>query len=123
MLTRLGEIRAFSSLFTPNVNNRLLLACHYTYSSESEYETGSTTGDPMGDAEMVDMADETEAKVEQEMQPISLDVFQFVKTSQSQHGLKHNDYSRYRPVLTSCLSLLGMPCQDSPCMLMICIFL
>lgn len=45
----------------------------------------------MEDTEMKEATEEGEA-----VASIALDVFQFVKIAQSQHGLKHNDYARYR---------------------------
>ena len=45
----------------------------------------------MDDTEMQDPSTEAEP-----LPPITLDVFQFVRIAQSQHGLKHYDYARYR---------------------------
>ena len=28
--------------------------------------------------------------------PVSLEIFQYVRQAQAQHGLRHNDYKRYR---------------------------
>lgn len=28
--------------------------------------------------------------------PVSLDIFQYIRQAQAQHGLRHNDYKRYR---------------------------
>ena len=44
----------------------------------------------MADTEMED-ADQVE-----ELPLLGFGVLQFIKTTQSQHGLRHNDYKRYR---------------------------
>lgn len=45
----------------------------------------------------ISMADKDMKDVYQdEASPISLDILQFIKIGQSQHGLRHNDFARYR---------------------------
>ena len=45
----------------------------------------------MADVDMTDAATEEEALL-----PVVLNVLQYVKVAQSQHGLRHSDYVRYR---------------------------
>lgn len=46
----------------------------------------------MGDVEMKD------ADLDEDYPNLGFGVLQFIKTAQSQHGLRHNDFARYRCV-------------------------
>ncbi len=70
----------------------------------------------MADIEMIE-ADRTP-----EQSTLGFGVLQFIKTAQSQHGLRHNDYKRYRYVLDlSCTQVLmihvHLDCKvvENPC--------
>ena len=50
-----------------------------------------------GDQSMLAVGDESQDAVPDQARPlVSLDILQYVKQAQAQHGLRHSDYKRYR---------------------------
>jgi len=50
----------------------------------------------MGDVEMKD------ADLDEDIPILGFGVLQFIKTAQSQHGLRHNEFARYRYFVNFC---------------------
>lgn len=64
-----------------------------------------------GDQSMLTVGDESQDAAPDQPRPlVSLDILQYVKQAQAQHGLRHSDYKRYRyssPLRLACSSAIN----------------